>query len=199
MSDSFWDARYGEPGFAYGDAPNDFLASVVDRLTPGPALCLAEGEGRNAVFLAERGFEVTAVDQSRVGLRKAEALAAQRGVKLRTVVADLAHYVPAAQAYHAVVLIWCHLPPSLRRTVHAAAVAALRPGGAVVLEAYSPAQLALGTGGPRSAELMFTLAELREDFAGIELAVAEEKQRHVHEGRYHDGPSAVVQVLGFRR
>lgn len=198
MSDAFWDARYAESGFAYGDAPNDFLRAVAARLPRGRALCLAEGEGRNAVFLAERGMEVIAVDQSAVGLAKAQDLAAARGVTIETIAAGLeSHVIPPASC-DVVVLIWCHLPPALRRKVHQDAVRALRPGGALVLEAYTPDQLSLGTGGPRSAELLMSLPQLRDELHGLDLAIAEEKRREVHEGRYHDGTSAVVQVLGFR-
>lgn len=193
-----WDERYGEPGFAYGEAPNDFLVSVADRLPSGPVLSLGEGEGRNAIFLATRGHAVTAVDASAVGLAKARALAAQRGTSLDTVVANLENYAIAPGAWAAVIAIWCHLPQPLRSRTHRAAVAGLRPGGAFVLEAYTPAQLAHGTGGPKTAALLYSLAELREDLAGLELVHAVETERDVHEGRYHEGPSSVVQVLGFK-
>ena len=95
--------------------------------------------------------------------------------------------------------VGCHLPPPLRRRVHAAAVEGLAPGGAFVLEAYTPRQLELGTGGPRSVELLMTLDELRVELAPLELSIARELEREVHEGAYHAGRSAVVQVLGFKR
>ena len=195
---SFWDERFGGRDYFYGTAPNDFLASVVDRLPAGRALCLAEGEGRNAVFLAERGYDVTAVDASRVGLAKAERLAAERGTTIHPVVADLAEYRIEAGAWDVIVLIFAHLEPSLRARVHAAAVRGLRPGGALVLEAYTPEQLHFGTGGPRQPELLMRLDELRGELAGLRLEVAREVQRDVHEGTGHRGRSAVVQVLGFR-
>jgi SAM-dependent methyltransferase len=193
-----WDQRYAEPGFAYGTAPNDFLVSVAERIPAGPVLSLGEGEGRNAVFLAGLGHEVTAVDASAVGLAKARALAAERGVRLHTVVGDLAEFVIEPGAWAGIVAIWCHLPAELRRRVHRAAVSGLVPGGAFVLEAYRPAQLALGTGGPRVPELLYSLADLRDDLAGLDLVHAVETEREVHEGKYHAGRSAVVQVLGLR-
>jgi hypothetical protein len=133
-----------------------------------------------------------------VGLAKAAALAADRGVALATVVADLAAFRIAPGAWAGVVAIFAHLPPALRRAVHRAAAAGLAPGGAFVLEAFTPAQLAFGTGGPRQRELLYTLDELREDLAGLAVEVGREAERDVVEGRWHTGRAAVVQVLARR-
>lgn len=190
-----WDERYREPGFAYGTEPNDFLVESVSHLPPGPVLELGAGEGRNGVFLASRGFEVTSVDASAVGLEKAAAWAAERGVALRTVHADLASFVVTPGLWAGVVSIFAHLPPELRRRVHADVVRGLRPGGVLVLEAYTPAQIALGTGGPKDPAMCMTLAGLRDELAGLELLVGLEREREIAEGRYHRGRSAVVQVL----
>lgn len=192
-----WDERYAQDGYAYGTAPNDFLAASAARYLPpgGEVLSLAEGEGRNAVFLAELGFRVTGVDGSAVGLAKARALAAERGVSIETVVADLAAYDLGVARWDGVVSIWCHTPPAVRASLHRAVVAALRPGGVFVLEAYTPAQLEHRTGGPPVAEMMMTREGLAQELAGLELLVAEELEREVHEGRYHDGLSAVVQLV----
>lgn len=190
-----WDERYREPGYAYGSEPNDFLASVADRIPQGPVLCLAEGEGRNGVFLASRGHAVTAVDGSAVGLEKARALAAERQVSLRTVHADLADYAIEPGAWAGIVSIWCHLPAALRVPVHRGVVAGLRPGGVLLLEAYTPAQLTHGTGGPKVADLLYGLEQLKQDFAGLAFEHAVELERDIHEGRYHAGQSAVVQIL----
>jgi SAM-dependent methyltransferase len=193
---TFWNSRYAEPGFAYGAQPNDFLREQVDLLPAGTALCLAEGEGRNAVYLAGLGHSVTAQDLSAVGLAKAEQLARDQGVTLSTVCCDLAVFDPAPQSVDLVVAIWMHLPPDLRARVHARAVAALRPGGHLILEAYTPRQLGYGTGGPPSAELLIEADTLRLELAGLELVVLEERERWISEGPYHHGQSAVVQTLG---
>lgn len=190
----FWDERYSEPGFAYGTEANDFLLEHLASLE-GPALSLGEGEGRNAVAMAARGLAVTAVDASDVGLRKARALAAERGVALETVTADLADFDLGDRRWRTIVSIWCHLPPGLRRDVLARAVRALEPGGKLLLEAYAPAQLELDTGGPRDAALLPGLDELLADLRGLVPVVAVEKRRMVHEGRFHDGESAVVQIV----
>jgi SAM-dependent methyltransferase len=195
-----WDQRYGEPGFAYGTEPNDFLAEHAERHLPagGEVLCLAEGEGRNAVFLARRGFRVTGVDASAVGLEKARELAASHGVTIRTVLADLADYDVGVERWDGIVSIWCHTPAPLRATLHRAVVRGLKPGGAFLLEAYTPRQLQFKTGGPPTAEMMMTLDAVRDELAGLELVLAEEKVREVHEGRYHEGESAVLQVVAKR-
>jgi SAM-dependent methyltransferase len=193
-----WDQRYAEEGFAYGEAPNDFLVEVLPSLPVGEALCLAEGEGRNAVFLAGHGFAVTAVDQSEVGLAKARDLAHRQGVNLATVRADLANFDLASQRWDVIVSIWAHLPAPLRTALHRQAVDALKPGGAFVLEAYTPDQLLLGTGGPGDLDLLMTLQGLRQELEGLEIRVGRELRREVHEGKYHNGTSAVVEILAFK-
>ena len=191
-----WDQRYGEEGFAYGVEPNDFLREQVGAFAPGAAvLCLAEGEGRNAVYLAERGCEVTAVDLSPVGLAKAEKFAAERGASITTVAADLSAYDLGEARWDGVVSVWAHVPPAVRGPLHRRVVRALKPGGVLLLEAYTPKQLEHGTGGPPKAELMMTLAGLREELAGLEIELGREVEREIHEGRYHDGMSATVQLL----
>jgi 2-polyprenyl-3-methyl-5-hydroxy-6-metoxy-1,4-benzoquinol methylase len=135
-----WDERYAAPGFAYGTAANDFLVDI-ERFFPRGArvLSLAEGEGRNAVWLAQQGHRVTGVDQSKVGFDKARALAAERGVVIDTVVADLSTFAIDEGVFDVIVSIWAHLPPPARVALHARVVAGLKPGGLFVLEAYTPA------------------------------------------------------------
>ncbi|HEY5373670.1 MAG TPA: class I SAM-dependent methyltransferase [Polyangiaceae bacterium] len=194
---SFWDDRYRGDNYAYGTEPNDFLRASVSRIPLGRVLCLAEGEGRNAVYLAARGYAVTAVDLSAEGLRKAERLARERGVVVELVQADLTSYeLPGDLA--GVVSIFAHVPAVSRQRLHAQIPAALRPGGAFVLEAYRPEQLAFNTGGPRDAALLPTLADLRRELASLTLVVAQEVEREVQEGNYHCGRSATVQVVGLK-
>jgi SAM-dependent methyltransferase len=193
-----WDERYSAEGYAYGTEPNDFLTERVGRLPPGRVLCLGEGEGRNAVWLARQGFEVTAVDASAVGLAKAERLADRHGVRVRTVHADLAHYQIEPGAWDGIVSIFLHLPAGLRARVHRDCVAGLRPGGVLLLEAYTPRQLQHGTGGPPSAELMMDADTLRGELAGLDFIELGEREREIREGPFHDGVGAVVQVVGRR-
>ena len=194
-----WDERYGSPGYHYGTEPNDFLREQVGCLPHrGDVLCLAEGEGRNAVFLAEQGFGVVAVDQSAVGLEKAERLAASKGVQISTIRADLADYRIEPDRWDGIVSIWCHLPAPLRAKVHRQVVAGLKPGGVYVLEAYTPEQLRHATGGPRTADLLMKLSDLRQELDGLVVTHGAESERVVQEGQAHAGLSAVVQLVGRR-
>jgi SAM-dependent methyltransferase len=194
-----WDEKYAAPGHYYGTEANDFLRERHTALPAGGrVLCLAEGEGRNAVYLAQQGFGVVAVDQSPVGLRKAKQLAAERGVRIETVVADLADYRIEPGHWDGIVSIWCHLPRPLRTTVHRQVVAGLKAGGTFLLEAYTPAQLRHGTGGPKTVDLLPSLDELRRELDGLDLVHAEEREREVHEGHGHTGLSAVVDIVARR-
>ncbi len=193
-----WDKRYDTEEYVYGKAPNKFLAEAVKPLKRGKALCLAEGEGRNAVYLAQQGFEVLAVDQSAVGLRKADALAAERDVSIATQVADLADFPIEPGQWALIVSIFCHLPPDLRKKTHRDAVRGLKPGGALVLEGYTPEQLNYKTGGPPTVELMMTKEILTEELAGLRITQCRQLVRDILEGKFHGGPGAVVQFIGVK-
>ena len=193
-----WDKRFSEPGYAYGTEPNGFLTSVVDQIPRGDVLCLAEGEGRNAVYLAGLGYQVTAVDTSTVGLAKAEALARDRGVTIETVIADLADYPIDPGVWQGIVSIYCHLPPVVRAALHERCLRGLAPGGVFVLEGFTPRQLELGTGGPKSRELLMELEIVRQELPGLRLEIAREIERDVAEGKYHNGTASVVQILAVK-
>jgi len=193
-----WDQRYGTEEYAYGTEPNDFLRTLAPRLPVGRTLCLGEGEGRNGVYLAGLGHDVTALDGSAVGLEKARRLAEAKGVAIRTLHTDLAQYTIAPASWDLIVSVFCHLPPQLRRRVHEEVVAGLRPGGMLVLEAFVTRQLEYDTGGPPTADLMMGLADLRGELQGLRLEHAVEVDREIHEGRYHSGLAAVVQVLAVK-
>lgn len=198
MDSRRWEERYSEPGFAYGTQPNDFLASVAAQIPQGIVLTLGEGEGRNALFLAGLGHEVVAVDQSEAGLAKLRRQAEERNLCIQTHQADLAHYSILPGAWAGIVSIFCHLPPSIRVPLHAAIVEGLRPGGVFVLEAYTPLQLTMGTGGPSSPELLLTLELLSKELPGLEFVEAREINREVCEGTYHTGMASVVQLVARR-
>jgi SAM-dependent methyltransferase len=193
-----WDERYGATEYAYGAEPSGFLVDVAGRIPRGPVLSLGEGEGRNAVYLAGLGYDVTALDSSAVGLDKARKLAAERNVAIRTVHADVENFDIERGKWAAIVSIFLHLPREARRLLHARCVAGLGPGGLFILEAYSPRQLQFKTGGPSRIDLLVDLESLRSELEGLRLERALETVRQVHEGRFHDGPGAVVQVLGVK-
>ena len=190
-----WDERYSQSEYAYGKLPNDFLKQHIARLNKGRSLCLADGEGRNSVFLAAHGHDVVAVDQSAPGMHKARQLAKENSVNIEAIVADLADFTIEENSWDNIVSIFCHLPVALRKQVHASAVCGLKSGGILLLEAYTPEQIQLGTGGPPVAEMTMTLSLLQKELQGLEFLYAEEKQREVVEGLYHTGTGAVVQVI----
>ena len=191
-----WNERYRETGFTYGTAPNEFLVSVADKIPQGKILSLAEGEGRNAVFLASLGYQVTGVDGSEVGLSKAVQLATERGVAITTLPADLSSFEIEPEQWNGIIACFCHLPSAIRIPLHQAAVRGLKPGGVFVLEAFSKEQLSYGTGGPASLDMLMSLEGLKQELAGLDLDHAVRIEREVHEGRGHTGLASVVQVLG---
>jgi len=193
-----WDERFSQPGYLYGTEPNDFLAEMAGEIPFGRVLSLAEGEGRNSVHLAGLGYEVVGVDSSAVGLEKARQLAADRGVVIETVLADLADpdtFEIEPASWEGIVSIFCHLPAELRRRIHRRVVEGLRPGGVFLLEAYTPRQLEYGTGGPRDPDRLMSLGELRSELQGLDFLHAREIEREIHEGALHDGLGHVVQVV----
>lgn len=193
-----WNERYSQAEYVYSKNPNDFLVEVVQQIPKGQVLCLADGEGRNGVYLAQQGCRVTAVDASPVGLEKARKLAAERSVEIETIVADLAEFPIQPNAWDAIVSIFCHLPSIIRANIHRQVVAGLRSGGVFVLEAYTPRQLEFKTGGPPNADLTMELTTLQQELEGLEFKHATEIEREIQEGRFHQGHSAVVQVVAIK-
>ena len=192
----YWDQRFASAGFVYGEQPNDFLNEHASGLKAGQALCLAEGEGRNAVFLAELGHQVCAQDISPVGLGKAKALALQKGVSITTLCCDLAALKLKPNSLDLIAAIWMHVEPELRARVFEQAVEALRPGGHLLIEAYSPKQLGFSSGGPTRKELLIEAAQLQQELSALEPLILQEIERTITEGSAHQGRSAVVQFFG---
>ena len=194
----FWNEKFANTDYAYGTEPNDFLASAVTNLKRGATLSLAEGEGRNAVWLAQQGFTVSAIEQSEKGVGKTLRLALQRGVIVMAERGELETFHIQPNSWDLVVSIYAHTPQELRRKLHRQVVAGLKPGGVFVLEAYTPAQIANNTGGPKDVSLMPTVELLRSELAGLVFDHIEEVERDVVEGSLHTGPAHVVQVVAHR-
>lgn len=190
-----WDERYAQEGYLFGAEPNDFLREIARHVPVGEVLCLADGEGRNGVYVASLGHSVTSIDASPVASAKALKLADQKGVAIEAVVADLNEHDLGEARWDCIVSIFFHMPPDMRRAMHARVERAIRPGGYLILEAYTPKQLEYRTGGPPVAEMLMTLDLLREDFPNLEFLHAVEKDRDVYEGKGHAGRAAVVQLL----
>jgi SAM-dependent methyltransferase len=194
-----WNERYAGADYFYGTEPNTFLAEQATRLT-GPVLSLAEGEGRNAVYLASLGLDVLGVDSSEVGLAKAQKLAATKGVSIRTAVTDLADYSPPENHFGSVISIFAHLPSRLRQRLYPLIERALKPGGILLLEAYTLGQLPKTTGGPKDPDLLVSATGLRNEFPHLEVVLARELDRDVAEGGHRAGGlGSVVQFIACKK
>ena len=200
----FWNSRYSEEGFAYGDKPNVFLAAELTKMPVGKLLLPAEGEGRNAIFAAKMGWQVTAIDQSDAGQYKALAWAKKERVGLDYQVGDLATLDLGTNTFDAAALIFAHFPPTLKTLIHHKVANALKPGGMVILEGFSKGHLAYNTtnpqaGGPRDEALLYSTQEIADLFPGFKTILLEEKTVELREGKYHVGKSAVVRYVGKRK
>ena len=193
-----WTARYDTAEYLYGETANDFLRAQAHLIPPGPVLCVADGEGRNGVWLAERGHPVTSVDFAPTATEKARRLARRRHVRIEAITADMAEWEIPAGVWSAVVWIFAHLPPPARAKALAGSVAGLAPGGLLLLEGYTPEQVGRGTGGPPDPALTFTEEMLAEATAGLDVLRLQAFERDVHEGRLHTGRAAVVQLVARR-
>jgi SAM-dependent methyltransferase len=193
-----WEKRFGAPGYLFGTAPNAFVNRKASLLKRGQkALSIADGEGRNGIFLAECGLDVTMFDFSPTALAKARELAKQRGVSLKIEQADLYKYAWPNEQYDVVVGIFFQFcPPPERAKVFAGMRQALKPGGLLLLEGYRPEQLKYKTGGPSEVENLYTRALLEEAFAGFASLEIEEYDAEVQEGSGHGGMSALIDLVG---
>lgn len=194
----YWDQRYAGDGFIYGTEPNSFLAEHANMLV-GPVLSLAEGEGRNAVFLAKLGLKVHGVDGSKVGLAKAQMLAQSSRVKIQTEVADLGMFEPVTNHYGSVISISAHLPSAVRNRLYPLVERCLKPDGIILLEAYSEDQLGKNTGGPDDPDMLMTCAKIEREFPNCQPIILREVEREVREGASHTGMASVVQFIGKKR
>ncbi len=198
MENTFWNERYSTTDYAYGKEPNSFL-EANRKLVCQKVLCLAEGEGRNAVFLAKNGSHVTCIDYAEEGLRKAQQLAKENGVELTTLCADLTNVDLKADEWDSIVVIFGHFPSDLRKKVHGQFYSALKSGGTLVLEAYHKNQVNYKTGGPINPELLYSKEDLAEDFRQFDELEITETVREVNEGKYHFGLASVVQVIAKKQ
>jgi SAM-dependent methyltransferase len=193
-----WDKRYNTDDYVFGKAPNDFLVSSTAGLKPGNALCLAEGEGRNAVYLAGLGFTVTAVDLSSPALVKAHRLARERNVKITSVCADLNEYQILANSWGLIICFFLHALPGERQNLHRRVAAGLRPGGVYILEGFSPEQLKYANRGPKNADQLISLEDAKRELTGLEIKAGRQIDRLLDRREPQAGMVAVTQVLAVK-
>jgi SAM-dependent methyltransferase len=196
---ALWDARYAAEDYLFGTGPNEYLRSQAHRLVPAQrALAVGDGEGRNAVWLAAQGLDVTLVDISPVGLEKAQRLARVHGCRIRTIAADLTTWDWPQAEFDLAVEIFVHVPVADRRTIHRAMAASLKPGGLALVEAFQKGQADRSSGGPRTAPLLYDAPALAEDFAALRTLELLEGTVLLAEGSKHRGPAQVVRYLGLQ-
>ena len=179
MNREHWDERYGTEELIWKAEPNRFLVEELDALPPGRALDVACGEGRNAVWLASKGWRVTGADFSRAGLAKAQRLATDRGVEVTWVEADVVEWQPPTASFDLVVVMYLHLPAEQRHRALAHAAAALAPGGVLLVVGHDTSNLLKGTGGPQDPAVLFGPEEIVEDLSGLQIERAEQVKRTV--------------------
>lgn len=195
----FWDERFSSEGFAFGKEPNEFLAAQSWAFRAGmEALAVADGEGRNGVWLAQQGLNVLSVDFSAVGLEKAKQLARERGVDINTLDIDLLQWDWPRGVFDLVASIFIHFAPGDRERMHLAMLTALKPDGILILVAFTPHQLLFGTGGPPQLELLYTPEMLRRDFAEMDIVELSESVVELNEGIHHRGLASVVCLLASK-
>lgn len=195
-----WNKRFSRDDYIFGFAPNEFLASKKDLLRPGQvALCVADGEGRNSVWLAEQGLIVRAFDISPVGVEKAKKLARERGISAESIdfeVADVHGFAWPSAAFDVAAVIFVQFAdPDMRTFMFERIATALKPGGLLLLQGYTPKQLEYKTGGPPIAENLYTEAMLREAFAAFEIIELSEHDSVIEEGTQHAGMSALIDMV----
>lgn len=193
---TFWDQRYKEEEYIYGTDPNSFFRSIIDTLAVGKLLLPAEGEGRNAVYAAQKGWEVVAFDFSQKGYEKAQRLASEKGVTIDYQVCGFAEFDFKANEFDAVGLFYAHQAPQNRQLLHQSCVKALKAGGSIILEAFSPKQMPLKSGGPKKLDMLYSEAMLAKDFENLKDSNIQELQTQLAEGAYHTGLAEVIRLVG---
>ncbi len=195
----FWNERYNTESYVYGTEPNSFFRKQLTEYHPGRLLLPMEGEGRNAVFAAEKGWQVDACDYSGQAREKAHNLAASRGVTISYRICDMTRPDLASGIYDAAALIYAHMPPQERKRFHAAVAYSLKPGGILIMEAFHKSQTGNDSGGPRDASLLYDTTMLRDDFHDLRIVKLEQKEVTLDEGPGHRGRAAVVRGVMQKR
>lgn len=199
-----WNERYRSEAYAFGESPNDYLKEQLGKLTPGVILFPAEGEGRNAVFAATLGWKAFAFDISTEGRKKALKLAAKYNVTIDYQVGELPELKYDANSFDAIALIYAHFPAGIKSAYHRLLDTYLRKGGTVIFEAFGKKHLGYvaknpKVGGPRDLPTLFSMEEIKSDFAGYDFIELEEKEVELSEGLYHVGTGSVIRCVARKK
>jgi SAM-dependent methyltransferase len=196
---NFWNERYSEKDYAYGEEPNLFFAEHISELIPGKMILPAEGEGRNAVFAASLGWNVSAFDTSDEGKAKAMLLADKKGVIIDYTVDNAVSIFYPDNGVDVVAFIFAHFPPSVRKEIHQKAIQWLKPGGKIILEAFNPKQLNNLSGGPKDISMLYSEDMIRNDFENLDIEILQLTRTILNEGKYHEGIADVLQFSGTKK
>lgn len=200
----FWNSRYGDSVYAYGKTPNVFFKKQIERLKPGKILMAAGGEGRNAVYAAQLGWDVYAYDFSEAAFTKAMALAEEKLVSIDYQICSLADLDFPVAHFDAIGLIYVHFPDSIRTQNHTQLTAFLKPGGQVILEGFSTQHLQYqklnpSVGGPKMPKQLYSIEKIQNDFVGFNFPILEEVEIELNEGLYHQGRTKVIRMHGQKK
>jgi SAM-dependent methyltransferase len=193
---TFWDERYSDKDYVYGTTPNEFFKEQIDLLKPGRILMIGEGEGRNGVYAAQKGWLVDAVDFSLKAKEKALNHAKDKNVKINYTVDNLENYNPQKNFYDAAALIFVHLNENIRTDIHKKVMDSLKPEGIVIMEAYSKEQMGRTSGGPQNPEMLYSIENVKETFTGLTPVILSKGIVYLTESALHSGEASVIRFIG---
>jgi SAM-dependent methyltransferase len=201
---SFWNQRYAQDEYAYGTEPNSFFKKELDQLKPAKLFLAAEGEGRNAVYAAQQGWEVVCYDFSEEAQKKALKLAQEKGVSIDYRLGSLEDINFDSAEFDAVGIVFVQFPEAIRRQNFHKIISFLKPGGTMILEAFSKSHLEdqrenPSVGGPKNINQLYDLEAIKKDFEDFEVSIASEERTDLNEGLYHRGRSSVVRFVGKKK
>lgn len=192
----FWEQKFASEQYIYGKEPNEFFRQTIDAFQPGRIFLPGEGEGRNAVYAAQRGWKVDAVDFTNSGRNKAKKLAKEQKVRINYHIEDITTCTPNELTYDAVSLIFLHMPQKTTKELYKKLIRALKPGGFFIFQLYSKEQINYQTGGPKNEELLYSIEELADYLGDLEAIVFSQNERLIHEGDMHFGKASVIDYVG---
>jgi hypothetical protein len=195
----FWNERYGKDEYVYGEEPNLFFAEQLDSIPSGKILLPCDGEGRNGVYAATKGWQVSAFDLSDEGRAKAMLLAGKKGVTIDYQIEDALRVSYPENSFDAIALIFAHFPPEVRIPFHKKVIGWLKPGGYLIMEVYNPKQLKNETGGPKDISMLYSEENAREDFGSLQTILLKSTQVVLNEGAFHNGLGDVTRFVGRKK
>lgn len=195
---NFWNERYSEHDHVYGTAPNVFFKQELDKLQPGKLLLPGDGEGRNGIYAATQGWDVTAFDSSDVAVKKGLHFAQEAGVTIHYQAIDAMAFEAQENSFDAIAMVFFHLPSAIRNDFHKKAMSMLKKGGTLIMEAYNPAQLQRDSGGPKDLDMLYTPEILQNDFGTMNITSLEMLTTELEEGDFHSGVSEVIRMVAVK-